>query len=474
MITLADLPVMYLADASAVSQVMHNFLTPVIATLCSLASLACVFFLVHGGTMYMSSSGNPERLDQAKRVIRNALIGLVLVLAAASLTAILAHAYSGSGAAPTEQFPTLQAIETPADDGNFWDAIYKAIINFLKRLVEAAAEPFLSAISWFINSTPLMGNNSSVFNLWLAIVGLADVLFILVVALLGFQVMSFASLGLEEVDIKQLLPQLAFVFLLMNTSIFAIDAVISLSNGMIYALQSGFQSTDIWAVLHDITKDSASLGIVGLLMMVALLVLTVMLLVYYVLRLVTLYIGAVLSPLVMMLWLLPAFKDFVITAAKTYVITIFILFVHVVIMLLAASLFLGIQQGDTAGQPNVLMALIVGLATVVALLKTQGVLQELTYAASGPRAARELSGSFMRSVGYITNGSKSTYKAANGTRKLGMKAMTAINKRFSKNGDDKPSGDKGKPGPKKSNMPTSGAPSQTGQTVRAKKEEKTS
>ncbi len=465
------LPAMHLADASAAANVMHGFITPVIATLCSLASLAVVFFLVHGGVMYMSSSGNPEKLDQAKRILRNALIGLVLVLAAASLTAILAHAYSSSGATPTEKFPTLQGIDVPKDNGNFWDAIYKAIISFLKHLVEAAADPFLKAISWFINSTPLMASNSGVFNLWLAIVGIADALFVLVVALLGFQVMSFTSLGLEEVDIKQLLPQLAFVFLLMNTSIFAIDAVISLSNGMIYALQSGFQSTDIWAVLDNITKDSAGLGIVGLLMMVALLVLTVMLLVYYVLRLVTLYIGAVLSPLVMMLWLLPAFKDFVITAAKTYVITIFVLFVHAVIVLLAASLFLGIQQGDTAGQPNVLMALIVGLATVVALLKTQGVLQELTYAASGPRAARELSGSFMRSVGYITNGSKTTYKAANGTRKLGLKAITAINKRFGKDGGDKPGG---KPDPKKPNMPTSGAPTHTGQTVRAKKEEKTS
>lgn len=470
---LADLPVMYLADASAASQVMRSFITPVIATLCSLASLACVFFLVHGGMMYMSSSGNPEKLDQAKRILRNALIGLVLVLAAASLTAILAHAYSSSGATPTEKFPTLQAIETPADDGNFWDAIYKAIINFLKRLVEAAAQPFLQAISWFINSTPLMGNNSSVFNLWLAIVGIADVLFILVVALLGFQVMSFASLGLEEVDIKQLLPQLAFVFLLMNTSIFAIDAVIGLSNGMIYALQSGFPSTDIWQVLADITKDTASMGIVGLLMMVALLVLTVMLLVYYVLRLVTLYIGAVLSPLVMMLWLLPAFKDFVIAAAKTYVITIFILFVHAVIMLLAASLFLGIQQGDNAGQPNVLMALIVGLATVVALLKTQGVLQELTYAASGPRAARELSGSFMRSVGYITNGSKTTIKTVNATRKIGKKTFAALGKRFGRSDGDKTSGGGKESGPKK-NMPTTGAPTQTGQTVRAKKGEKAS
>lgn len=465
------LPVMYLADASAVSQVMHSFITPVIATLCALASLASVFFLVHGGVMYMSSSGNPEKLDQAKRIIRNALIGLVLVLAAASLTALLTNAYSGSGAAPTEKFPTLQAIETPADDGNFWDAIYKAIINFLKRLVEAAAQPFLSAISWFINSTPLMGNNSSVFNLWLAIVGIADVLFILVVALLGFQVMSFASLGLEEVDIKQLLPQLAFIFLLMNTSIFAIDAVISLSNGMIYAVQSGFPSTDIWQVLADITKDSASLGIVGLLMMVALLVLTVMLLVYYVLRLVALYIGAVLSPLVMMLWLLPAFKDFVIAAAKTYLITIFILFVHAVIMLLAASLFLGIQEGDNVGQPNVLMALIVGLATIVALLKTQGVLQELTYAASGPRAARELSGSFMRGVGYMTHGAQNTYKMG----KFGKRAIEKISKRFSRPSEEKPTTGGGASEPKKSiNRPTSGAPTHTGQTVRAKKGEKAS
>lgn len=467
MVTFADLPAMYLADASAASQVMHSFLTPVIATLCALASLACVFFLVHGGVMYMTSAGKPERLEQGKRIIRNALVGLVLVLAAASLTAILTHAYASSGAVPTEKFPELKAINTPKDNGNVWDVMMKAAIKFLQHIVEDAADPFLKAISWFINSTPLMGNNSSVFNLWLAIVGIADTLFVLVVALLGFQVMSFSSLGLDEIDIKQLIPQLALVFLLMNTSIFAIDAIISLSNGMIYALQSGFQSTDIWLVLANLTKDSAQLGLVGLLIMAALLVLTIMLLVYYVLRLVTLYIGAILSPLVVMLWLLPAFKDFTIAALKTYLTTIFVLFIHVVIMLLAASLFVGIQQGDTHGQPNALMAMIVGIATVVALLKTQGVLQELTYAASGPRAARELSSSFMRSVGYINNTSRNTYKAVNGTRKLSMKAAAAFNRRFGGGKQPAKSGSSGgedKPGPSSADAPT-----RTGQTIEAKK-----
>jgi hypothetical protein len=189
----------------------------------------------------------------------------------------------------------------------------------------------------------------------------------------------------------------------MNTSIFAIDAVIGLSNGMIHALQAGFPSMSIWDTLGDITKKSSDLGLGGLLVMIAFLVLTVMLLVYYVGRLITLYIGAVLSPIVLLLYLIPSFKDFAINALKMYLMVIFVLFVQVVIMQLASSIFSGMLQGDNSGQPNTLMALIVGLATVLALLKTQGVMQELTHAASTPRAAREVAGSFMRGVSYMHN-----------------------------------------------------------------------
>ncbi|HEU5187460.1 MAG TPA: hypothetical protein VFT87_03070, partial [Candidatus Saccharimonadales bacterium] len=233
--------------------------------------------------------------------------------------------------------------------------------------------------------------------------------------------------------IKQLLPQIALIFLLVNTSIFLIDAVISLSNGMIYALQSGFPSTDVWGVLAQITKESSEMGVAGLLVMVAFLVLSVMLLVYYVLRLVTLYIGAILSPLVFLLWLLPGFKDFAITALKTYLTTIFVLFVHVVILLLAASIFSGMLDGDTSEQPNTLMALIVGLATVVALLKTQGFMQELSYAASAPRAAREMSSTFMKGVSYTMKTAKAPYaiasKAAKGAKKA-QKLASSIHQKF--------------------------------------------
>ena len=388
------------ANASAASEAMRSFLSPVMVTLCVIASLACTFFLVTGGIEYMSSKGKPENLEHAKRTIKNALIGLVLVIAAATLTAILAHAYGSPAAGIGDKLPSLTPIQHE-NSTSFWDVVTKAIIHVLVNIVNSIGEPFVKALGYFTSATPLMGDNSSVFNLWLAIVGMADVLFVLVVALLGFHVMSFSSLGFDELDLKQVLPQMALIFLLMNTSIFAIDAVIGLSNGMIHALQAGFPSTSIWDLLAEVTKKSGSLGLGGLLVMIAFLVLTVMLLVYYVGRLITLYIGAVLSPLVLLLYLLPAFRDFAVTALKIYLTTIFVLFVQVVIMLLASSIFGGMLQGDSGGQPNTLMALIVGLATVLALLKTQGVMQELSHAASTPRAAREVAGSFIRGVSYL-------------------------------------------------------------------------
>lgn len=400
------------ADASTASNVMRGYVTPAIATLCGFAGLASVLFLVIGGVRYISSTGHPEKISQAKKIIKNALIGLILVLSASALTAILVHSYNTGGSTLPENVPTISAIEQPRSNLSIFDVVIKAVIKFLETIVESSAQPFLNAISYFIKSTPLMGNNSSVFNLWLAVVGIADVLFILVIALLGFQVMSYTALGLDEIEIKHLLPQFALIFLLMNTSIFAIDAVISLSNAMINALQSGFMSTDIWKLLATLTEDSNKLGLVGLLMMVGLLVLTIMLLIYYVLRMVALYIGAVLAPLIAMLWLLPAFKDFAVQALKTYLTLIFVLFVHAVIMLLAASIFVGANQVGDNGQPNTLMALIVGMATVIALLKTQGVMQQLSYAASAPRAARELTSSFVRSASAVRRTARGSMKSS--------------------------------------------------------------
>ena len=86
-----------------------------------------------------------------------------------------------------------------------------------------------------------MAANPNVFDLWLAVLAIADGLFVLVVAALGFNLMSATSLGLDEIDFKHVLPQIGLIFLLMNSSIFVIDTVLGLSNGMINAIHAGLE-----------------------------------------------------------------------------------------------------------------------------------------------------------------------------------------------------------------------------------------
>jgi len=390
-----------LADVSAAGVAMKAFVAPVMLTLAVIASLVTTFFLINGAYHYMTSTGHPEKLAQAKRVIRNALVGLVIILAAGALTAILTHAYQSSGSPVGQSLPVLQPIQ-PAADSGVVGVLLGAVIGLFQRLIQSAAQPFLNALDFFTHSTPLMAANASVFNIWLAMVGIADALFVLVVALLGFHVMSATTLGLEELELKHLLPQAAAAFLLINTSIFAVDGVISLSNAMIHAIQAAFPTTSVWSALNGVAAGSGTMGLAALVIMMVFLVFAVILLVYYVGRLVILYLGAILSPIVVLLWLVPSFKDFVATAVKTYLTTIFVLFVHVIILLLAASIFTGMLASSPDKSLDPIMATVVGLATLVALLKTQGVLTQLSYVSVGPKAIRKLGGQFVNAMSYTT------------------------------------------------------------------------
>jgi len=399
---LAVLQLSKLAAVSAAGDSMRSFVAPVFAAMIGLAALTSTFFLVNGGIAYMTSSGRPDKLEHAKIVIRNALIGLALVIAAGTVTAILSHAYQSAGGSAVQQMPALTSIKPAASSGGLVDVLINAIVGLFQRIIQSAAQPFLSALTYFTKATPLMGANSSVFNLWLAMVGIADALFVLVVALLGFHVMSYASLGLEEIEFKHLLPQLGLAFLAINMSIFGIDAIISLSNAMIHALYAAFPGTTVWQALESVASQSAGMGLVALMILVVFLVFAVILLVYYVTRLVTLYLGAILAPLLVLLWLLPGFKDFAVTAAKTYLAVIFVLFVHVLILLLAASIFAGMVAGSPNNALDPVMAAIVGVATLIALLKTQGVMNQLSYVSLGPKSLRRLGGQFVNSVSYAT------------------------------------------------------------------------
>lgn len=70
-----------LAADGSVGQV-ENFIRSVIKVVAGLAGLVAAGFFVVGGFSYITSTGNPERLDRAKNTLQWAAIGLAITFAA--------------------------------------------------------------------------------------------------------------------------------------------------------------------------------------------------------------------------------------------------------------------------------------------------------------------------------------------------------------------------------------------------------
>lgn len=77
----------FAADAN-VAQV-QDFIRNVIKVIAGLAGLVATGFFVAGGFTYITSSGNPEQLDKAKRTLTWSAIGLAIVIAAFVLANIV-------------------------------------------------------------------------------------------------------------------------------------------------------------------------------------------------------------------------------------------------------------------------------------------------------------------------------------------------------------------------------------------------
>lgn len=76
------------AQAADVTKV-QNFVTNIIQVLVLLAGTLASAFFVWGGIRYITSSGNPETLEGAKKTILYSAIGLTITLAAFVITNIV-------------------------------------------------------------------------------------------------------------------------------------------------------------------------------------------------------------------------------------------------------------------------------------------------------------------------------------------------------------------------------------------------
>lgn len=137
------------ANFAVVNTDIQNYLRPIMLSLVGLAGAVSTLFIMVGGFLYITSSGRPDKLERAKRVLKNALIGLILVIAAGTLTAILTGAYRDAGSTGIESVPTLTPVEASSDGGGITEVLINSIIGLFKHIIETAGTPFISALEYF-------------------------------------------------------------------------------------------------------------------------------------------------------------------------------------------------------------------------------------------------------------------------------------------------------------------------------------
>lgn len=353
------------------------------------ASLVATLFLIKGGYEYITSSGKPDSIEHAKLTIRNAVLGLILVLGAAVISSVLNNAFTAPSSTFSQTQINLKPIVPTTPSNGLTQVLLDAIAGFMQNIVQSATKPITDGIISFLTTTPSLVSNSVIFNFWLVILGITDSLFALVIALLGFHLMSASTFGFEEMEFKKLIPRIGLAFLGANTSIFLADWIIAVCNVLVTALlhaTGGLTKAWVLTAFNPALITSAGSTILTLIFMLLFVILSVVLLLFYISRLIIIALGAVLSPLIFLLWITPKFNDFAEISIKSYLVTVFSVFVHLVIIQLASA-FLAVpnQQGT-----NSLVSILIGIGLLFTLLKTPSIMMEFIYFNSGRSILRHV------------------------------------------------------------------------------------
>ena len=368
---------------------VFSFTNQTLNVLFVLASLFATLFIVKGGYEYITSSGKPDSIEHAKLTIRNALLGLILVLSAAIISSVLNNSFTTPSASFSQTQINLKPIEPTTPSNGLTQVLLDAIAGFMQNIIQSATKPITDGIISFLTTTPSLVSNSVIFNFWLIIVGITDSLFALVIAILGFHLMSASTFGFEEMEFKKLIPRIGLAFLGANTSIFLADWIIGVCNVLVTALlhaSGGITNAWVLTAFNPVLITTPGTTIITLIFMLLFVILSVVLLLFYISRLILIALGAVLSPLIFLLWITPKFNDFAEISIKSYLVTVFSVFVHVVIIQLASA-FLAVpgQQGS-----NSLIAILIGIGLLFTLLKTPSIMMEFIYFNSGRSILRNV------------------------------------------------------------------------------------
>lgn len=354
---------------------LTNYTTQTLNIIISISTVAATLFLVKGGYLYLTSTGRPESLEEAKKTIRNALVGLVIVLSAGMIISVFQNALTTSTETAGSGPVNLTPINTAKPNDGLTQVLIDAVSGFMQNLVQSSTKPIVDGIIGYLASTPNLLTNSVVFNFWLVSLGIVDSLFIVVVALLGLHFMSATALGFEEIELRHILPRIGLAFLGANISLFLADYVIITCNALVKTVLSstgGLHQAWLIDASNPTTFITGNTPLVTLVFLIIFLIVAIVLLFMYISRLIMISLTAVVSPFVFLLWTIPKFSDFAEICAKTYLVTVFMVFVHVVVIQLAAS-FLTLPGNSN----NSLVSISIAIGLFITLLKVPSLMMQM-------------------------------------------------------------------------------------------------
>ncbi len=396
------------AASSAPSEVT-SFTGDALTLITIISAASAVFFLIRGGYIYITSSGKPDALEEAKKTIRNSLLGLVIVLASSGLVSLLSAALVGeTGSTNITSLPITQ-IESVAPSDGLTQVLIDAVNGFIQNIVESSTKPIVDGIMTFLGSTPSLLANASIVKFWLIMLGIVDSLFVLVVALLGLQFMSASTFGFDEIEFKHLLPRIGLAFLGANVSLFLADYAIQASNALVAGVISATGGLNHAWITNAITISSLTNGTAPFIILIFLLIfliVSIVLLLMYISRLIVIVLGAVLSPFIFLLWTLPKTADFAEMAVKGYFVSVFTIFIHVVTIQLAGT-FLSLPEQTN----NSLISIAVAIGLLLTLLKIPSFMMQLILFSRSVGAVRHM-GSQITNVLSTDSSSNVSYKGA--------------------------------------------------------------
>ncbi len=387
------------------------FTTDALSLITIISAAAAAFFLIRGGYIYITSTGKPDALEDAKKTIRNAAIGLVVVLSASAIVSLFQGALVGDvGNGNVANLPVAQ-IETVTPSDGLTQVLIDAVNGFIQNIVESATKPIVDGIMTFLGSTPSLLENATIVRFWLIMVGIADTLFVVIVALLGLQLMSASTFGFEEIEFRHLLPRIGLAFLGTNVSLFLADYAIKASNALVAGVISATGGLNHAWISNAVTLSSVVNGTAPFIILIFLmlfLIVAIVLLLMYISRLIIISLGAVLAPFIFLLWTLPKTATFAEMAIKGYFVSVFMIFVHVVTIQLAGS-FLSLPEQTN----NSFISIAVAIGLLLTLLKIPSFMMQLVL--------------FSRSVGAVKHvGSQITNVLSTDTSSTARKAARNV------------------------------------------------